>query len=157
MNLMKDVLSTSMGLPVRSNNCSMKWKKLDFRKFGGGCFVNSILPTWQLKKNARRNFRVLENKKRTQIIQTRSRIFTVHCIAYFYTGVIFGCKPNKIWVPAMPSHHLCLTFIRKKKNGFGIVYCFYYYQTFKDWSPWKGGWLTRRARDGSTYMIVRLS
>ena len=65
MNLMKDVLSTSMGLPVRSNNCSMKWKKLDFRKFGGGCFVNSILPTWQLKKKMQEEtFRDSENKKR---------------------------------------------------------------------------------------------
>ena len=61
MNLMKDVLSTSMGLPVRSNNCSMKWKKLDFRKFGGGCFVNSILPTWQLKKKMQEE--TLESQK----------------------------------------------------------------------------------------------
>ena len=56
------------------------------------------------KKNARRNFRVSENKKTHQIIQTRSRIFTVHCIAYFYTGVIFGCKP---WVIIKFEFHPC--------------------------------------------------
>ena len=50
MNLIKEVLSTSIGLPFLSNSCSMKWKKLDLRKFGGGCLVNSSLPIWQLKK-----------------------------------------------------------------------------------------------------------
>ena len=93
----------------------------------------------------------LESQKikiKTQIIQTRPRIFTVNCIAYFYTGVIFGCKP---WViikfESNPCHPIICAWVslgRKKTDlEFGIVYCFY--QTFKDWSPWKCGWLTRRA------------
>jgi len=49
MNLMKEVLSISIWLPFLSNICSMKWKKLDFRKLDGGCFVNSMRPTEQLK------------------------------------------------------------------------------------------------------------
>ncbi len=44
MKEIKAVLSISMGWPVRSYKAMTKWKKLDFRKFGGGCFSKWALP-----------------------------------------------------------------------------------------------------------------
>ena len=41
---MNDVLSISICWPARSYNWIMKWKKLDLRRFEGGCLVNSARP-----------------------------------------------------------------------------------------------------------------
>ena len=50
INLMNDVLSISIWFPLRSNSWIMKWKKLDFLRLEGGCFVKSILARPHLKK-----------------------------------------------------------------------------------------------------------
>ena len=52
MNLMKDVLSISIWFPLRSNSWIMKWKKLDFLRLEGGCFVKSILARLHLEKKS---------------------------------------------------------------------------------------------------------
>ena len=46
---MKEVLSISICCPDLSNSWIIKWKKFDFLKFDGGCFVNSARPMEQLK------------------------------------------------------------------------------------------------------------
>ena len=46
---MKEVLSISICCPDLSNSWIIKWKKFDFLKFDGGCFVNSARPIKQLK------------------------------------------------------------------------------------------------------------
>ena len=55
MNLMKDVLSISIWFPLRSNSWIMKWKKLDFLRLEGGCFVKSILARLHLEKKRNKN------------------------------------------------------------------------------------------------------
>ena len=55
MNLMKDVLSISIWFPLRSNSWIMKWKKLDFLRLEGGCFVKSILARLHLEKKSNKD------------------------------------------------------------------------------------------------------
>ncbi len=46
----KEVLSISICWPALSNSWTIKWKKFDFRKLEGGCFVNSARPMEHLKQ-----------------------------------------------------------------------------------------------------------
>ena len=55
INLMNDVLSISIWFPLRSNSWIMKWKKLDFLRLEGGCFVKSILARLHLEKKSNKD------------------------------------------------------------------------------------------------------
>ena len=75
INLMNEVLSISIWFPLRSNSWIMKWKKLDFLRLEGGCFVKSILARLHLEKKSNNDIHFWNYKDYTHAAYFCANIF----------------------------------------------------------------------------------